>query len=189
MSTDNSLSTSITREMLLLGHVYGTHHMSSNDEPLIGFKKVECVVKYQYQNNTNNDTANKSYLSKFTSFVSDLFKNSEDIQRHEKCIAKVEMSPGSTIIRPYSKDPYSDTKFVSDKLRTNSYKILNINPVSELDKSYVRKVVSASSIHDPKYGYKENTKYHVELNKREDVECASGLYFFLNEHSAKYYFT
>lgn len=185
-----SSSTPITRDILLEGYAYGTHRIGSNEAPLSGFKKVRCVIGYKFYGRTNNDK--RTLASSFRSFLSGstqltLFKSTESQEIEEQCIAKIEILPGSTIIRPYTKDPYSDTKIASNKLRTNSYRICDITPISTCDEPCAREVISASSLKNPDYSYEKNKTYNETLDEREDTQCTNGLHFFLKEHSARNY--
>jgi hypothetical protein len=166
MSGDSSKPTPITREKLLEGRTYGTHVLS---EPLIGYKKVNCTTS----------THSKSFLRNF-------FSLEKDKEVHEKCIAKVELPPKATVIRPYTKDPYHGHISVCEKLRTNDYKVLEIDPLKQ--DFFRRKVVTgASSVKFSSFKYEEGKSYSAILNENENEPCSSGLHFFLGRKAAEDY--
>jgi hypothetical protein len=98
----------------------------------------------------------------------------------------VEIPIGATIIRSYIEDPYGTRITTSSKLRTNRYKILEINSIENY---YYHKnqICDAWSIHRPAFKYETNATYEETLDPSESLECTNGLHFFLNYSSAEYY--
>lgn len=151
----------LTRDALLKGDAYGTHIVSGN--PLTAHKKVNCEVKVS---------------SRWFPIFSGI--------KHEKCIAKLEVPTEATVIRALVIDKYHMTETVSNKLRTDVYKVLDISPLQE-SKTQNKEVVRASSVHKKSFSYETGKTYREELDKDEYEPCTSGLHFFLNRSEAEDY--
>jgi hypothetical protein len=154
-------STPLTRDELFRGYMSGTHVVQ---EPIIGYKKIAC---------------------RFRPTIISALRISNNTDEVEHCIAKVEIPIGATIIRPYNQNLYSNYMTTSDKLRTNRYKMLEINQMP--GDYFKKKIYDAWSIHRPAFKYETNAMYEETLDPSESVVCTNGLHFFLNNRSAEYY--
>jgi hypothetical protein len=152
-------STPLKRDELLRGNISGTHVV---EKPIIGYKKIGCRLRPRFR-------------------ISQIFNGTTQVAR---CIAKVEIPVGATIIRPYSEAFYGVPISISDKLRTTCYKILEINPMPGDDK---KTIYDAWSTYRPAFTYEKNVTYTETLNPMESIECTEGLHFFLDKGSAEAY--
>lgn len=151
----------LTREEILKGKAYGFYVVE--DEPIIGYKKICCRVT-----------------------DSPIMPNELIKCKEEHYIAKVEIPVGATIIR--GTYPGYLLFYASDKLRTNTYKILEITPGVDAKQRYKsgnEMIKDAYSMYNPSFKYKVGETYKVTLDKRYDKVCTRGLHFFLDRVSAE----
>lgn len=149
------------------------------EKPVDGYKKIECTCK---QNTFTIARRLHNYLK--GSYRTD----QQNIPQKAIFIAKIEVPTNATIVRPNTTtNNYTGetTKNVSNKLRTDIYKIKEILPHK---KGYVPD--KCYSIRNNSYEYVVNKTYSIDnLNKNIDNECSSrGLYFFLKQSEAVDYF-
>jgi hypothetical protein len=161
----------IDRDKMLQGDSDGIHIL---EKPLNGYKIVNCKVEY-------------SSLFTISNWLPFLNFNETKI---EKCVAKLKIPTGTTILRPYifNNTPASHifNYEISDKLRTSTYTITDIVPTSLCDKTIPRKVVDATSYDNSRYEKDKTYGNNLEINKKDGV-FKGGLYFFLNRKNAEEY--
>lgn len=164
----NRSKSTIDRDTLLRGDSHGTHILN---EPIEGYKKVKCSVEYK---NIGGNIAPKTNDTKPVI---------------EKCIAKLRIPKDATVIRPYTEETeYGVTSTnISNKLRTDTYEILDISPEFYDNKILEKKVIDASSIYSEKFKYEKGKTYKENLDPRENIQCTNGLHFFLKIHEAQAY--
>jgi hypothetical protein len=158
--------TFIARNTILRGETFGTHVL---DEPIDGYKKVECVVEYKKIFTEKNEPTIRTE------------------QVFENCIAKLKIPKGATIIRSYSDDNYNNVIVTSNKLRANTYEILDIEPTYYHSNVIEKKVIEASSLYKSSYKYEKGKTYVEDLDPNEKKQCTTGLHFFLNRNEAQLY--
>lgn len=125
--------------------------------PFIGYKKVRC----------HNDNENYRFTA----------------------IATIEVPTDRLIIRsrPCYNDPYGATKkcYISDKLRTSEFKVLNIHDMKGNELSFDCNCFSG---HDNSFKYKKGELHQPnKFNPSVSEECTNGLHFFQTKKEAEEY--
>jgi hypothetical protein len=148
----------ITREELVIGSFPGTHRTLT---PFVGFKAIRCQTK---------------------SFMP------WGEPRTFSAIATVEVPIDETIVRsrPCYSDSFGDRMcYISDKLRTSQFRVLDIHNKMGIE---VSSDCNCFSIHDNDFKYKKGELHQPDkFNSSVTEECASGLHFFQTKDEAMKY--
>jgi len=97
-----------------------------------------------------------------------------------KFIARVSVPIGAHVVRSLH-----NRGLVSDKIRTDEFKIEEINAIPNFS-GYEKCIpIKCHSIQDRAFDYEAGKTYHPDLlDKRTRFDCTHGLYFFLTETEA-----
>lgn len=162
MASSVTKPTFITRDSLLRGDAYGIHVLG---ESIDGYKKVNCVIEYKKAVKYEDFSVQTEVLP-------------------EKCVAKVKIPQGATVVRPYTEDIDGD-KSISNKLRTDTYEVLDFYSIDYQPNVIEKKIIGASSMHSPAhYPYEKDKRYTEKLDQNVNKQCTTGLHFFLTKNEA-----
>lgn len=170
------MSQQLIREELLAADEIGIHKL---DEPLTGYKMVECVCQ------------KKSMFGRFMQYF-----NFQQKERTEKTdgIATLNIPSGATVVRPstYSfpseDSPEEFIRVPSRSIRTDKMFVEKIEPTTKKIFSSLENC-RCYSLRDENYEYKVGELHRPIEPLDEDIykECTNGLYFVLTKEQSVNY--